>query len=117
MNAETLALYEPLAIPFGLQFVVIFAGSAAFGPGRRKVSAPVPVPVAVEAPATDDVEKVSRYLLQVLKSGGKIGSITELAELAGVHISNASRAATALEEAGHVQRHRDGRKVALRLVA
>lgn len=112
-DAAVLAVYEPLLVPFGLQLVVIFAGSAAFGPGRRAVETPKPVAISSDA----EIERVSRYLLQLLAAGGRIGSVSELAELAQVHVSNASRAASHLMEAGKITKVREGRCVALRLVA
>ena len=117
VDDATLAVYEPLALPFGLQLVVVFAGSAAFGP-RRRETVQIQAPAAVTVPAADDeIEAVSRYLVQLLQAGGKIGSVSELASLTGVHVSNASRAATALQRAGVIRKHRDGQRVALRLVA
>ena len=118
VDIETYVLYKPLALPLALQWLALLCGSVAFAPARQRPVVAVAAPIA--APVADrdaELAKVSKYIVELLQAGGKIGSVSELAELAGVDVSNASRAATALQKAGRVVKHRDGQRVALRLVA
>jgi len=110
--------WKPALLPLGLSLAGIFALGVAFAPGRRQPASeatPADAPVEVEPDA--DSLAAMRALAAIIKAGGKVESVTRLAELLGVDASNASRAAQLLEEAGRIRRHRDGRRVALRAVA
>lgn len=115
IDLETYILYKPLALPIALQLIALFCGSVAFAPSARaKLKQPRPAEPATAPAPSAEIERISRVLLELLRAGGQVESLTALADSMGVHRSTISRASIRLEASGQADRHRHGRRVSLR---
>lgn len=76
------------------------------------------ISTVVKAAGTcEDSDAKSRVIKALAEAGGSVGSNDELAELLGDRKGTVSKWVSALEAAGKVRRHRDGRQVQIKLVA
>jgi len=115
IDARVLSLYQPMALPLALQFAVIFAGSVAFGPSRRRAMVTDTKPNARPALVVNNDEHPVISALR--KRGGQVNSNEELGEMLSVSRGQSSKLVGKLETAGLVTRERAGKNVVIRLVS
>ena len=118
-DATMVVMLLPTLRPLTLILLGIAFVGVAF---RHNGASPVAVRVAAAAPEVEaapenEAERACRYLVRLLRAGGKVGSVTQLAAMVGCDIADASRAASRLAAEGVIRKHRDGKKVSLQLVA
>lgn len=109
-------LFQPALLGFTIEIVAF--GTAIVGwPHRRRAAGNDNVPRAVTPVATDEDPRDTDAIVAVLSRAKSPLSNRELARATGGSEATVHRRVTELEAAGLVQRHRDGRQVAIRLVA
>lgn len=114
--AERVGLFLPAL--FGLTIEIAAFGAAMVGwPHRRKTAGNDNVPRAAASVEADEDPRDTDAIVAVLSRAQSPLSNRELARATGGSEATTHRRVTELEAAGVVQRHRDGRQVAIRLVA